>query len=30
MAHKIAKKHDGECLSTEYINSKTPMLWKCY
>ncbi|PKC63455.1 hypothetical protein RhiirA1_238780 [Rhizophagus irregularis] len=30
MARKIAKKHDGECLSTEYINSKTPMLWKCH
>ncbi|RIA78969.1 hypothetical protein C1645_841925 [Glomus cerebriforme] len=30
IAHEIAKKHDGECLSTEYINSITPMLWKCH
>jgi len=30
MARKIAKKCHGECLSTEYINSKTPMLWKCH
>ena len=30
MARKIAKKRHGECLSTEYIDSKTPMLWKCH
>ena len=27
--HKIAKERDGECLSDEYINSYTPLKWKC-
>ena len=27
--HKTAKERCGECLSTEYINSKTLMRWKC-
>jgi len=25
----LAKKRGGACLSTEYINSKTPLRWKC-
>ena len=25
----IAKSHGGMCLSEEYINNHTPMLWKC-
>lgn len=25
----IAKKNDGKCLSSEYINNDTPMLWEC-
>ena len=28
-AHELAKKKNGECLSTEYINLVTPMMWKC-
>lgn len=28
-AHTHAKKHGGLCLSTEYINMKVPMHWKC-
>lgn len=27
--HDIAKKHDGKCLSTEYINNKTHLEWEC-
>ena len=27
--HKIAKERGGECLSGEYINSKTKLSWKC-
>lgn len=30
MAYEIAKKHNGGCLSAEYINSKTPMLSRPY
>ncbi|MGG3608078.1 zinc-ribbon domain-containing protein [Priestia megaterium] len=26
---ELAKSRDGECLSTEYINSATKLLWKC-
>lgn len=26
---RIAKEKNGECLSKEYINSKTDLLWKC-
>ena len=26
---KIAESHDGKCLSVEYINNKTKMLWQC-
>ena len=25
----LAKKRGGECLSTKYINNKTPLKWKC-
>ena len=25
----LASKRGGECLSTTYINSKTPLIWKC-
>ena len=28
-AKKVAEENEGECLSTVYINSKTPMLWCC-
>ena len=28
-AKKVAVEKDGECLSTEYINAKTLMLWRC-
>ncbi|CAG8804654.1 11179_t:CDS:1, partial [Racocetra fulgida] len=28
-AKKLAYTKNGECLSAEYINSKTPMQWKC-
>ena len=26
---EIAKEHGGECLSKEYVNNATPMLWQC-
>lgn len=29
-AQSFAKNKGGECLSTEYINNKTKMLWKCH
>lgn len=29
VAKNIAKEHDGECLSDEYKNAATPLLWKC-
>lgn len=28
-AHEHAKKNGGQCLSTEYINARTHMTWKC-
>lgn len=28
-AHALAIKNNGTCLSTEYINNSTKMLWKC-
>jgi hypothetical protein len=28
-AIKIAESREGKCLSKEYINSETPMLWEC-
>ena len=28
-AHSLALSRKGACLSTEYINSSTPMLWRC-
>ena len=28
-AKKVAEKKEGECLSTEYINARTPMMWRC-
>ena len=28
-AKKIAEENEGECLSTTYINCKTPMSWRC-
>lgn len=28
-AKKVAEEKEGECLSTEYINARTPMLWRC-
>lgn len=28
-AKKVAEEKDGQCLSTEYINAKTRMLWQC-
>jgi len=28
-AKKIAEEKEGECLSTEYINARTHMLWRC-
>ena len=28
-AIRIAKSYEGMCLSEEYINNRTPMLWKC-
>jgi len=27
--NKIALEKDGECLSSEYINSQTRMKWRC-
>jgi len=27
--HRIAEEHGGKCLSDEYINLKTKLLWKC-
>jgi len=29
-ARKIAQKQSGECLSKEYFNAVTPLLWKCH
>ena len=29
IAKEIARNREGECLSKKYVNSKTPMLWKC-
>jgi hypothetical protein len=26
---ELAAKHDGECLSEEYLGAKQPLLWKC-
>ena len=26
---EFAKTHDGQCLATEYVNSKTQVLWQC-
>jgi hypothetical protein len=26
----LAKRKDGECLSTEYVNSNTHLIWKCH
>jgi len=28
-AKKVAEEKEGECLSTEYINARTPMIWRC-
>lgn len=28
--HKIALERNGECLSAEYINARTPLEWKCH
>lgn len=28
-AQQLAKKHKGKCLSTEYVNARTPMKWQC-
>lgn len=28
-AQTMAKAHGGECLSREYVNSKSPLLWRC-
>ena len=27
--HELAKKHNGKCLSTEYVNNQTKLKWKC-
>jgi hypothetical protein len=27
--HALAAKNGGECLSTEYVNSKEPLTWRC-
>lgn len=27
--HEIAQSRGGECLSMEYINARTPLLWRC-
>lgn len=27
--HDLASKMGGKCLSTEYVNNKTPILWQC-
>ena len=29
MAQEYAKERGGQCLSTEYVNTRTNMLWKC-
>ena len=29
-AREIAKKRNGECLSTEYINNSSTLIWKCH
>ena len=29
IAHNLAEKYGGTCLSTEYINLETPMKWRC-
>jgi hypothetical protein len=26
---ELAKKHDGKCLSTKYINARTKLIWEC-
>ncbi|MDE2097664.1 MAG: hypothetical protein KGL39_10485 [Patescibacteria group bacterium] len=28
-AHRIARERGGQCLSTVYINRRTPLLWQC-
>ena len=28
-AYEVAKKNNGKCLSTEYVNAKTKLLWQC-
>jgi hypothetical protein len=28
-AHEVAKKNNGKCLSTEYVNARTNLLWQC-
>jgi hypothetical protein len=30
IAHEIAKNKNGQCLSEEYINASSHLLWKCY
>lgn len=27
--HRLAQKNEGKCLSTNYLNCKTKMLWQC-
>jgi hypothetical protein len=27
--HKLAQKREGKCLSSDYINARTKLLWKC-
>lgn len=29
IARTVAIEHGGECLSGEYVNSRTPLLWRC-
>lgn len=29
VAHNLAEKYGGQCLSTEYVNLETPMKWRC-
>ncbi|RHZ49587.1 hypothetical protein Glove_519g34 [Diversispora epigaea] len=29
IANSIAQERDGKCISTEYVNAKTPMFWRC-
>src|SRR3972149_6496134 len=28
-AHNVALEHNGKCLSTNYVNNKTPLIFKC-